>query len=205
MRLSKLVPLFYFPRLPTPWAKRRKAAFDTFLFFFFQIQKSKNILKKVTAILFHHFIWPSSFLLSYSCKDQFLGKALNNFENPRPLTGYFTANDSGFKGGGLGFLIICVCLFTYVCFSIVVLESFFVKRSNCDFMMHIVPFFWIGQGNRRKYSSKPGFALCYASACETNTRMMQKDIKGKENPQTKNSLIIIHFYSFFSLKVFSNY
>lgn len=57
MRISKLIPLFYFPRLSTPWTKWRKAAFDTFLFlffflFFFQIQKSKNIFKQRLQISF---------------------------------------------------------------------------------------------------------------------------------------------------------
>lgn len=87
------------------------------------------------------------------------------------------------------FLVNCVCLSMYVCFFIVgVLESFFVKRSNCDFMMQMVPFFWTGQANRRKYSSKAGFALCYASACETYTRMMQKDIKAKKT-KTKPKIL----------------
>lgn len=66
-------------------------------------------------------------------------------------------------------------------------------------------FHFSGQVRQRgkRYLSKAGFALCYASACETNTRMMQKNIKEKKS-QTKNSLIIIYFYSFFSLKAFSS-
>lgn len=34
-RLSKLISFFFFPRLTASWTKGRKAAFDTFFFFFF--------------------------------------------------------------------------------------------------------------------------------------------------------------------------
>lgn len=100
-------------------------SFFFFLPFFSRYRRVKYILKE-TANIFHHFIWPSSFLFSYSCKDQFLGKALNNFWNIPPLTGYFTASSSRFKGGGLVFLVNFVCFFMYVCFLLLVfLEGFF--------------------------------------------------------------------------------
>lgn len=87
-------------------------------------------------------------------------------------------------------LFVHVCIFFIIGFS----GSFFVKRSNCDFIMQMVSFLWTGQANRKKYSSKSHFSLCYASACETNTRMMQKNIKEKKyKTKPKNSLIIIHF------------
>lgn len=69
--------------------------------------------------------------------------------------------------------------------------------------MQMVSFLWTGQANRKKYSSKSHFSLCYASACETNTRMMQKNIKEKKI-QNQTQKFLDNNSLCFSMKAFSN-